>query len=90
MGVWPTSQTGGTKFRHIMFVVIESGMALFVIQFVRLVLSITPEPIGRVPLIIAAGDFVIALNQMLNVITIRSVYFRFADNIYLSRVSHQR
>ena len=43
MGVRPTSvertlgSTEGDKFRHIMFIIIESGMALFVIQLVRIV-----------------------------------------------------
>ena len=34
--------TGGRKFRHIMFIIIESGMALLAIQVVRLLLLFIP------------------------------------------------
>jgi len=34
--------TGGTKFRHIIFIIIESGMALFAVQMVRVVISCIP------------------------------------------------
>jgi hypothetical protein len=34
------SSTNGSKLRHILFIIIESGMALFVIQLVRIVVSI--------------------------------------------------
>ena len=57
----------GNKFRHIMFIVIESGMALFAIQLVRVVLSFIPASVDQVPLLVA-NDFVVAINQMLNVI----------------------
>jgi TRAP-type mannitol/chloroaromatic compound transport system permease small subunit len=33
------SSTGGSKLRHIIFIIIESGMALFAIQLVRVVLT---------------------------------------------------
>ena len=33
------SSTEGTKLHHIIFIIIESGMALFAIQLVRVVLS---------------------------------------------------
>ena len=78
--------TGGTKFRHILFVIIESGMALFAIQLVRLVLYVVPSVDQKYL------NFVISINQMFNVI-IRSIYFyffRFTDNIYLARASHQQ
>ena len=45
-GVEPTSvertlgSTEGNKFRHIIFIIIESGMALFAIQLVRIVLAV--------------------------------------------------
>ena len=57
--------------------VIESGMALFAIQLVRVVLLIIPEANGRQQTIFIAKDFAIIINQMLNVIIIksRSVYF---------------
>ena len=37
------SSTGGTKLRHIMFIIIESDMVLFAIQLVRLVLYCMPS-----------------------------------------------
>ena len=40
--------TGGTKLRHIIFIIIESGMALFAIQLVRIVLSILASQGGPV------------------------------------------
>ena len=64
--------TGGNKVRHIMFIIIESGMALLVIQVVRFVLVL-----GFIPQTAAwagANDFVTAINQVLNVIIIRSVF----------------
>ena len=75
-GVKPTSvertlgSTEGNKFRHIMFIIIESGMALFAIQLVRLVLALIPVQ----PFLDIAEDFVIVINQMLNVIIIRSSF----------------
>jgi hypothetical protein len=87
-GVKPTSveqtlgtlgSTEGAKFRHIMFIIIESGMALFAIQLVRVVLLAIPmPPVEQVPLFIGGEDIVIAINQMLNVIIIiRSIHFYF-------------
>jgi hypothetical protein len=67
--------TEGTKFRHIMFIIIESGMALFAIQLVRVVLVVIPAPVEQVPLFIGGEDIVIAINQMLNVIILRYVLF---------------
>ena len=65
--------SGGTKFRHAIFVIVESGMVLFAIQMLRVVVSIyyqkpTPEAVDY------ALNFVAALNGMFNVI-IRSVHF---------------
>ena len=83
----------GNKFRHIMFIVIESAMALFAIQVVRVAMGLTSGPLEQDPYFEAAIDFVIIINQMLNVIIIRSIHFYFfcfADNIYLTRESHQR
>ena len=79
-GVKPTSiertlgSTEGNKFRHIMFIIIESGMALFAIQLVRIVLAFILVPVEQLPFIEFAGDVVIAINQMLNVIIIRSSF----------------
>ena len=84
-GVKPTSvertlgSTQGNKFRHIMFIIIESGMAMFAIQLVRIVLYTvtTSVPVEQLTFRQAAGDFVTAINQMLNVITIRSSFLLF-------------
>ena len=87
------NSTGGNKFRHIMFIVIESGMALFAIQLVRVVLLFISMQVELGPFYKAANDIVFAINEMLNVIIIRSIYFYFfcfSDNIYLNRESHQR
>ena len=79
-GVKPTSvertlgSTEGNKFRHIMFIIIESGMALFAIQLVRFVLAFIPVPAEQQPFLDTAGDFAIVINQMLNVIIIRSSF----------------
>ena len=62
--------TKGNKFRHIMFVIIESGMALFAIQLVRVVVAfILSVPVEKPILgLEAAYDIVVGINQMLNVI----------------------
>ena len=75
--------TGGAKLRHVIFVVIESGMTLFAIQLVRLVLTILAVPVES-EFVINTLNYVIVIHQALNVI-IRSVhfyFFRFTDNIY--------
>ena len=90
-GARPSTLTGGNKFRHIMFMMIESGMALFAIQLVRVVMLIVPVEQG--PYFLAASQIVLVINQMLNVniiISIHFYFFCFADNIYLTRESHQR
>ena len=63
------SSTGGnTKLQHIIFVIIESAMALFAIQLIRVVFTFfTSSTIFRV------SDFIIVVQQMLNVI-IRSIF----------------
>ena len=79
-GVMPTSveqtlgSTKGNKFRHIMFIIIESGMALFAIQLGRFVLLFISVPVEQFPFLEAANDMVIGINQMLNVINIRSLF----------------
>ena len=79
-GVKPTSiertlgSTEGNKFRHIMFIIIESGMALFAIQLVRIVLEFVSVPVEELPFLEVAQHFVIVINQMLNVIIIRSSF----------------
>ena len=70
-----SSTGGGKKLRHILFIIIESGMVtvLFVAQLVRIVIVILEESKQQQ----AAINFVSAINQMLNVSTMRSVYFYF-------------
>ena len=71
--------TGGSKLRHVIFVIIESGMTLFAIQLIRLVIFILPMEWTY-----QASNYVIVIHQMLNVI-IRSIHFYlfcFTDNIY--------
>ena len=58
--------TRGTKLRHIIFIIIESGMALFAIQLVRILLLAVQL---YIPL-----QLVLGIHQMFNVI-IRSVSF---------------
>ena len=82
--------TGGTKLRHIIFIIIESGMALFAVQLVRVVLSCLPLNMSTT----LAFSLTIGINQMLNVIII-SVHFFVVNftnnNTYLStRASHQQ
>ena len=76
------------KYRHIIFILIESGMALFSIQLVRVVLYAVQTVQSDY-----AYPSVICINQMFNVI-IRSAYyfyfFCFTDDIYLARASHQQ
>ena len=70
------SSTGGPKLRHIIFIIIESGMALFAIQLVRVVISsVIDLQAGQTPLSLrVALDIVVSIHEMLNVI-IRSVHF---------------
>jgi hypothetical protein len=83
------STSGGSKLRPVIFIIIESGMVLFAIQLVRVVLSC----LQLNPSICLAFNLTIGINQMFNVIII-SVHFSgyifcFANNIYLARASHQ-
>ena len=75
-----TSSAENPKLQHIIFIIIESGMALFAIHLVRIVLTvlIAVQPYYDLNGIQAATamPFVIASNQMLNVI-IDSVLFYF-------------
>ena len=68
-GTLDSTGAGGTKLRHVIFVIIESGMTLFAIQVIRLVFDILPMEWTLV-----ANYYAIAINEMLNVI-IRSVSF---------------
>ena len=80
---------GGPKLRHIIFVIIESGMALFAIQLIRVVFSFLP-----VEWTFDASNYVIALHEMFNVICSFSTscfffLFCFLLITFLPRVSHR-
>ena len=89
------SSTRGSKLRHIIFIIIESGMALFAIQLVRVVITSLFELQGGPvpPRLVIASDFVISIHQALNVIIIfvYFYYFCFTDDVYLpTRALHQQ
>ena len=63
------NSTGGPKLRHIMFIIIESGMALFAIQLIRVVITSVMESAVQVPVSLQiALETVITIHQALNVI----------------------
>ena len=64
--------TGGTPLGPIIFIIIESGMALFAVQLVRVVYSCLPF---QLPVLLTFNLF-IGINQMFNVI-IRFIHFYF-------------
>ena len=84
--------TGGTKLWHIIFIIIESGMTLLVIQLVRMVLWVA-HPIMNLSCMTSLGlNYVLAISEMFTVI-IRSVpfyFFCFAEKNYRDRASHQQ
>ena len=57
--------TGGRKLRSIIFIIIESGIALFSIQLIRLVLAL-PELSTTAE--IDTYEFIVGIHEMLNVI----------------------
>ena len=78
--------TGGNTLRHVIFVIIESGMMLFAIQLVRVLFFILPAVKQQ------SLNLIIGINQMFNVI-IKSVHFYFFVLLiifYLARASHQQ
>jgi hypothetical protein len=83
--------TGGTilQVQHVIFIIIESGMALLAVQLARFVLYILPSASSAAYyLIIASG-----ISEMINVIisSVRFYFFCFTDKIYLlDRASHQQ
>ena len=81
--------TGGTKLRHVIFIIIESGMALLVVKLAQFVLYNLPSELAYDAYIVF-----ININEMFNVI-IRSAcfyFFCFTYNIYYlaTRASHQQ
>ena len=86
------NSTGGPKLRCIIFIIIESGMALFAIQLAHVVIIILllspPTPSS----LTIALNLVASTHEILNVI-IRPFHFYFycfTDNIYLPRAWHQQ
>ena len=80
-----SSTAGNPNLQHIIFIIIESGMALFAIQLIRIVLTVivAAQLLTNLNGIEIALNSVIVSHQMLNVI-IGSVHlnlFCFADNI---------
>ena len=67
--------TGGTKLRHIIFVIIESGMMLLVIQLISMALWAVEQQTNTGPVEVAYQYF-ISINEMFNV-NIRPVHFYF-------------
>ena len=57
-----SSSTGGNRLRSIIFILIESGAALFCIQLIRLTVSILKTNIG-----VEVFDLIVGIHQMLNV-----------------------
>ena len=83
---------GGTKLRHIIFIIIESGMTLLVIQLVRMVLWVAHPITNLTGIISLALNYVLSIGEMFNVI-IRSVHFYFfcfTEKNCLARASHQQ
>jgi hypothetical protein len=80
--------TEDTKIRHVLFVIIESGMALLAIQVLRFVLFNLPDSDAASKVY----NLVIGVNVMLCVIirSVHFVFFNFTDHISLARASHQQ
>ena len=77
--------TGGSKLRHVIFVIIESGMTLFAIQVIRLMFYILPTDWT-----IDGYDYAMGINEMLNVIIISVHFYFFCLLIIFTRASHQQ
>ena len=74
-----------TTYRRIIFVIIESGMTLFVIQLVRMLLFDILVPTSPVL------NYVVVIGELFNVMIrfVHFYFFCFTEEIYLSRASHQ-
>ena len=76
--------TGGRKLRSVIFVIIESGMALFAIQLARVVLAAIMPGNSEVQ---APYSLIVPIHEMLNVITSSVIAtLCFTDNVDLARV----
>jgi hypothetical protein len=78
----------GRKSRSVIFIIIESGIALFAIQLLRVTLTnISALAFSDSLPIIVVLNFIIVIHQMLNVIiTLAIINLYFADNDDLARV----
>ena len=91
-----SSNPGSTKLQHIIFIIVESGMALFAIQLVRIVITSLwaweVQKINRPTNLFIALNLVNGMHEMLNVMICSFLPICFTDNImiYLARVSHQQ
>jgi len=54
--------TGGTNLRHVIFIIIESGMALFAIQLASIILF----PLSSTLVLALVRDFLVVSNEMFN------------------------
>ena len=80
--------TGGAKLRSIIFIIIESGMALFAIQLGRFVISAIVMQLNTEGATYDAFQFIVGIHEMLNVvISLVIVTLYFTDNV-AARVSH--
>ena len=70
------ASTGDTALRHVIFVIIESGMALLVVQLVRTIVgNVYVQPGTAEYSYITAAFFIVSgINEMFNVI-IKSIHF---------------
>ena len=78
-----SGSTGDNKVRHIMFIIIESGIALLVTQVVRLVLGFISMEAGQWMGFRPFEDFVIVISQVLNVIIILRTVFLYISFVLL-------
>ena len=89
------SSTGVPKLRNIIFIIVESGMALFVVQLVRVVITslVQGEATAQTPPSILFGwDVVIVVHEMLNVIMKKSVLVLvfLTDDIFFTTLAYIR
>ena len=77
--------TGGRKLRSIMFIIIESGMALFSMQLVRLVLYIMSAESD----VMEGYAITLGIDQMLHVINkdLSIVIFSYANTLILQGIT---
>ena len=82
--------TSGRKLHSIIFIIIESGMALSAIQVARIVIIIIEfyiTSINEIFALDAAYDLIVPIHEMLNVITSSVIAIVcFTDNMELARV----